>query len=58
MLPIKLRCYSEIKHPEFEKKKLNISYKGTMKPLSQQLFGTIFQTKMKKSLEHLTYCLG
>lgn len=54
MLPVKLRRYSEIKHPEFEKKKLNISYKGTMGPLSQQLFGTIFQTKMKKSSEHLT----
>ena len=44
MVPVKLRCYSEIKHSEFEKKKLNILNKGIMNPLSQQLFGTTFQT--------------
>lgn len=50
---LKLRCYSEVKHPEFEKKKLNVLNEGTMNPLSQQWFATAFQTKMKKSSKHL-----
>lgn len=44
----------KLKHPEFEKKKLNILNESTMCPLGQQLCSTAFHANMKKALKHLT----